>query len=183
MSTLARDWREFSTFSMRLAYFAVTLVVIGAFFLPWIRLDGENQARSGAELTTLIVSPTFDYLSAVSPIQTGVLIGCPTLAILAAIMVMTKYARRKTAIFSTVVVLASAIAIIYATPELTTSEEPRVYSGLSLVIVLSVVLLLHQSLIKLRTKLLSNRRFPIMYRVLSIVTGSGLYRWNEGKTV
>ena len=166
---------------MRLVAFAATLVIIGAFFLPWVRLDGTTDSRSGAELMTLVISPTVDYLFEVSPVQSGVLIGCPTLIILAAIIVMANYGRRKTAILATSAILASSMALMYATLDLTANDEPRVYMGLSVVVVLSGVLLLHQVLIKLSTKLYLRRRLPIVYRALSILTGSGYYRWSENK--
>ena len=174
-----QNWRELATLIMRLVAFAVTLVMLGAFFLPWLRLDGTTDSRSGAELITLVISPTVDYLFEVSIVQSGVLIGCPTLIILAAIIVMAKYGRRKTAILATSAILASSIAIIYATPDLTTNDEPRVYMGLSVVVVLSGVLLLHQVLIKLGTKLYRRRRLPIVYGALSVLTGSGYYRWSD----
>ena len=166
---------------MRLVAFAATLVMIGAFFLPWLRLDGAADARSGAELMTLVISPTVNYLFEVSPVQSGMLIGCPTLIILAAIIVMAKYGRRKTAPLATSAIFASSIAIIYATPDLTANDDPSVYIGLSLVVVLSGVLLLHQALIKLSTRLYRRRRLPTVYRALSIMTGSGSYRWRESR--
>ena len=181
MPALFQDWRELATLVMRLVAFAATLVMIGAFFLPWLRLDGATDGRSGAELMTLIISPTISYLFKVSPVQSGVLIGCPTIVILAAIIVMAKYGRRKTAPLATSAILASSIAIIYATPDLTTNDGPRVYMGLSFVVVLSGLLLLHWALIKLRTKLYRRRRWPFIYRALSILTGSGHYRWSESK--
>ena len=177
ISALFQNWRETVTFLSRLVAFAVTLVIIGAFFLPWVRLDGALQAQSGAELTATIVSPTIKYLFAVSPVQTVALIVCPVVTILFALRIVVKYARRKTAPFATLVVLAASIAIIYAASDLVASSA---HIGLSLVVVLSVVLLVHQVLIKLRSILWEHRRLPSAYRVLSIVTGSGTYRWNEG---
>ena len=166
---------------MRSVAFAATLVLIGAFFLPWLRLDGAIDGRSGAELMTLVISPTVNYLFEVSYVESGVLIGCPTLIILSSIIVMAKYGRRKTAPLATSAILASSIAIIYGTPDLTANDDPRVHMGLLVVVVLSGVLLFHQALIKLRTKLYRWRRLPIVYRALSILTGSGHYRWSENK--
>ena len=153
MPALFQNWRELATLIMRMVAFAATLVMLGAFFLPWLRLDGMTDSHSGAELMTLVISPTVDYLLEVSQVQSGVLIGCPTLIILATVIVMAKYGRRKTALLATSAILASSIAVIYATPDLTANDEPRVYKGLSIVVVLSGVLLLHQVLIKLRTRL------------------------------
>ena len=157
-----------------MAAFAVALAVIGALFLPWVELDG-GDGRTGVALPVLTFSPMGDYLLAVAPIQTGVLIGCPVVAVLFAVIVASAYARRRTAIRATVIVLVAANVIVYGTGDIVVSTG----SGLSLVIVLSAALLVHQLLIKLRTKLFKDRRLPSLYRGLSVLTGSGQYRWRE----
>ena len=48
-------------------------------------------------------------------------------------------------------------------------------------IALSAVLLLHLSLIKLRKRLFIKRKFPGLYAALSIISGSGYYRWKNGR--
>ena len=171
--------RELATFIMRLVAFAATLAIMGAFFLPWARLDGMNEASSGAELVTLVASPTIDYLFAVSTLQASVLVGGPALLIVSASVVMAKYARRKTAPFATCLVFASSMSIIYGAPDLTASNEVGAYVGLSLIVALSAVLLIHQALIKLRGNLLRRGKLPTVYRAISILTGSGPYRWSE----
>jgi hypothetical protein len=174
-----QDWREIVTVAMRLVAFGVTLAVICAFSLPWVRLDGMQEVYSGVALPVLAISPVVEYLFAVAPVQTGVLIGCPVVIILFAVIVAGAYAQRRTAIWATVIVLASAIAIIYGTQDLVDSSGPGKQVGLSTVVVLSAVLLAHQLLIKLRTKLLQDGRLPSIYRSLSIITGTGYYRWRE----
>lgn len=171
--------RELATFTMRLVAFAATLVIMGAFFLPWARLDGMSDASSGAELVALVVSPTVSYLFAVSTLQAVVLVGCPVLLILSATMVMAKYARRKTAPFATCLVFATSVSVIYGAPDLTASNEVGAYVGLSLIVALSAVLLIQQALIKLRGTLFHRRKLPTVYQVLSVLTGSGHYRWSE----
>ena len=173
------SWREGATFAVRLLAFVVTLAIIGAFFLPWVKLDGVQEIYSGAELTALAVSPMRDYIYQVAPIQTAVLIGCPPVMMLFATVVAVKYARRRTALLATAVVLACAVAIIYGARELVADSEPNAYLGLSLIVVLTAVLLVHQGLIKVRTKLWKTRKAPVLYRALSVVTGSGRYRWSE----
>ena len=59
--------------------------------------------------------------------------------------VMANYGRRKTAILATSTILASSMALMYATLDLAASDEPRVYMGLSVVVVFSGVLLLATS--------------------------------------
>lgn len=170
---------ELATFAMRLVAFAATLAIMGAFFLPWTRLDGMSHASSGAELVALVVSPTVNYLFAVSTLQAVVLLGCPTLLILSAAMVMAKYARRETAPFATCLVFASSVSVIYGAPDLTASNEAGAYVGLSLTVALSAALLIHQALIKLRGNLYRRRKLPTVHQALSVLTGSGFYRWSE----
>ena len=176
---LSRSRRGAVTFGIRLMLFAVSLSIIGAFFLPWVKIDGVQQAHSGVGLTALFVSPMVNYLFVIAPIQTGVLLGCPPVMFVFAAAIASKYAQRKTAIISTVVVLASAIAIIFGTRGLLATDQPVAHIGLSLISVLCAVLLVHQGLIKLRTKLEQRQRFPSVHRTLSIITGSGYYRWRE----
>ena len=179
MEAFSRDRRELATFLVRLAAFAVTLLLTAAFFLPWVRLDGASDAHSGAELLAIIVSPTLTYLFAVSPVQAGVLIGCPAAVIVFAINVVTKYAQRKTAPLATAAILASSLSVVYAAPDLVAVNGSRIHYGILLVVVLSAALLIHQALIKLRMRLLRSRKFPAVHRALSIATGSGSYRWSE----
>ena len=178
MSLLSQNLREFATFAMRLIAFAATVAIMGAFFLPWTRLDGMSQASSGAELVALVVSPTVSYLFTVSTLQASVLVGGPALLIVSASVVMAKYARRKTSPFATCLVFASSVSVIYGAPDLT-GNEIGAYVGLSLIVALSAALLIHQALIKLRGNLYHRRRLPTVYHALSVLTGSGFYRWSE----
>lgn len=161
---------EAVTFAVRLLAFALSLAIIGAFFLPWVRLDGSREIYSGTQLAALLVSPLRDYIFAVAPMQTYVLLGGPVAMLLFAAIVVSKYAQRRTAILSTVAVLAAAIAVGYGTLDLVAGWS----WGLALIVALSVVLLLHQLLIKSRSKL---RRSSSLYTILSVATGSGRYRW------
>ena len=149
-------------------------------FLPWVRLDGMSQASSGAELVSIVVSPTVTYFFAMSRFQAGVLVGCPVFLIVAATVVMAKYGQRRTAPLATCVVFASALSIVYGAPDLTASDGSGTRVGLSLIVVLSAALLIHQTLIKVCGQLYHGRRLPNVYQVLSVLTGSGYYRW-EGR--
>ena len=179
MSLLSQNSHELATFAMRLAAFAAALAIMGAFFLPWTRLDGMSQASSGAELVALVASPTINYLFAVSTLQAVVLVGCPALLIVSAAIVMVRYARRRTAPFATCLVFASSVLVTYGAPDLTASNEIGACTGLSLIVVLSAALLIHQALIKLRGELYHRRKLPTVYQALSVLTGSGYYRWSE----
>ena len=180
MSNPSQNYLEFATLAMRLVSFAATLTIMGTFFLPWTSIDGMSRTSSGAELAVLLVTPTFNYLVAVSAIQAVILIGCPVLLIVSATMVMVKYARRKTAPLPTCLVFASSVLVTYGAPDLTRDSEFGAYVGLSLIVVLSATLLIHQSLITLRGNLYHRRKLPKVYQALSVLTGSGHYRWNEG---
>lgn len=165
---------EAATFAARLLTFALSLAVIGAFFLPWVRLDGSREIYSGVQLAALAVSPIREYISAVAPTQTAVLLGGPLAMLLFAAIVATRYARRRTAILPTAAVLASAIAVSYGTTDLVADGSLGASRGLTLIAALSVVLLVHQLLIKSRSKL---KRSSSLYKILSVATGSGRYRW------
>ena len=167
---LSQTFRELATFAMRLAAFAATPAIIGAFFLPWTTLDGMSDSSSGAELVALVASPTVNYLFAVSTLQAGVLVGCPALLIVSVTIVMARYARRKTAPFATCVVFASSISVIYGAPDLTARSEFGAYIGISLIVLFSAALLVHQALIKLRGILYRRRTLPTVYQALSVLT-------------
>ncbi len=119
MKTRLAHWRLMVALRLRsrpvwLLSFAASLGIVGAFFLPWLRLEGTPDSRNGAELLALAVSPSVNYLAEVSEIQLWVLIGCPALAIVAALIVVWQYGQRKTALFATSCVLAAALVAMYA---------------------------------------------------------------------
>lgn len=170
----SRSQYEAATLAARLLTFTLSLAIIGAFFLPWVRLDGTREIYNGAQLAALMVSPLREYILAVAPIQTYVLLGGPLAMLLFAAIVASRYARRKTAILPTAAVLASAAAISYGTTDLVADGSFGASRGLTLIAALSVVLLLQQLLIKSRSKF---RRSSSLYKVISVATGSGRYRW------
>ena len=177
-----QSWRESTTFAMRLVAFAVSLAIMGAFLLPWVKLDGESDVRTGTGLMTLAISPARDYLTMVAPIQTVVLIACPVAMLIFAIILAAKYAQRKTALFATAAILASAIAIIYGARGLIDGSGFNAEVGLSLIVILSALLLVHQALIKIRARLRIKRKLPAVQRALFIITGSGHYRYRWEQT-
>ena len=183
MSRLSQDLREVATFTMRLVAFGASLAIIGAFFLPWVRIDGTSHASSGAELVTLGLSPTINYLWVVSPLQTGILLGCPAILILSALSVVARYGRRKTSPLATCVVFASSSLVLYGVPDLAASNEAGTPIGLLLSIFLSVALLIHQTLIWLCERLRNGRRLHTVYQALAVITGSGYYRWHDSRAL
>ena len=175
MQHLVAHWKNAVTFGIRLLWFALTLALLGSLLLPWVTMDGEFDARSGVDLIVLAISPTRDYLVTVSPIQAGVLIGAPILAGLAMGKLIRNYARRRTSPASTLVALASFLVIAYATPDLTSNQGPE--SGIVLGVALAAVLLLHQALIKVRTRLRRKQKWAVAYRALGVATGSQPHPW------
>ena len=180
MGPLSSNWQWSATLTMRVVSFALTIAVIGAFFLPWIQLDGMREADTGLELIAITISPLFKYLYSVDLVQTGVIIGCPTLMLLLAVWVSVKYAQRTTAPLATSVLLASSVAIMYGAPNLVDGGQGRPFLGLSLILLLSAILLLHQSLIKFGALLQRKRQWQPVYRAISVITGSGYDRRRTG---
>lgn len=170
--------QEILTFVVRLVGFAVSVAIIVAFFLPWLRIDGIAESRSGVALPVLVTSPVVEYLFGVAPVQTVVLIASPVVMLVFAFRVSLSYAKRKTAVASTAIVIALAFSVVYGTQGLVASRD-SIQAGLVVVIALSIVLLVHQLLIKLRGRLLKAQKFPAIYRGLGIATGAGRYRWRD----
>ena len=174
-------WQEVITFLIRILTFAAAMMIIASFSFPWVRLDGADDFRSGIGLVTLALSPTVNYLYSVSPVQTLVLVGGPVLMLLAALIVAFQYGRRRRATVATLVVVGTAHALIFVPRDLLAGgiTNPQVEVGLSLIVVLSFALLFHQLLIMLRTFLMRRQRWAGLHRTLSVITGSGFYRWRE----
>ncbi len=166
----AANWPTLVTHLVRWASFAATVAIVGALFLPWVRLDGVDLPSNAAELMAVAIIPMAGYLVAVSPLQAALLMGGPALIAFFALVAMVRYSNREIALVPTVGILAVSIAIIYSTPDLA-PDKP--YFGLLLTIALSAVLLVHQALVWSRAKLHRNSRFPAAYRALSIATGHG----------
>ena len=167
---------HYLTLAMRLLFFAAVLGVIGTFFLPWLKLDGPSGAYSGAELIALVVSPQWQYFNSVNSVQAAVLVGAPLAMLGFAILVISKYVRRKRTPFAAVMMLAAGIALIFVTSELVDGNLTP-FAGLLLAMVLAAVLLLHQGLISAQTELWERRKFQSVYRVLGVITGAGVRPW------
>lgn len=172
---------HYLTLAMRLLFFAAALAVIGAFFLPWLKLDGPGGAYSGAELIVLAVSPQWQYFNSVNPLQAVVLVGAPLAMLGFAIVVISKYVRRMRTPLATLLVLASGIALIFGTGELVDGRLTP-FAGLLLAMLLAAVLLLHQGLISAQTELWERQRFPSIYRVLGVITGAGVRPWRNSQS-
>lgn len=71
--------------------------------------------------------------------------------------------------------LAVALGIAYGATDLVTGTE----QGLTIVLVVSMLLTLHQVAIRAQLALQRKLMMPAIYRVLTIATGTGRYRWKE----
>ena len=155
---------------MRILFFAAALGLLGTFFLPWLKLDGLTGIDSGVTLMALVVSPLAAYFFSIEPLQATLIMGAPLAMMVFAIFTVSKYARGKAALFSTFMVLASALALVLGAQDLI-ANDLMPYSGLQLTIVLSVLLVTHQLAMLVQAKLYQKKKFPKAYRVLSIATG------------
>ena len=174
------NWREYITLGVRVMTFALALGVLGAFWLPWVLIDGIRDASSGTDLLAVVASPSLlKYLYSASPLSAGFLIGCPIGIMVFGIVVAAKYVQRRTAIFATLAVLVFSVALPYGASGLLANGDPSFRFGLAWIMASAAVLVVQQALIKVSTKLRTRRKLPSMYRALAIATGSGFYRWRE----
>lgn len=171
--------REIATLGARILFFLLALGILGGFWLPWVQIDGMKEPSTGVQLMALAVTPTLDYLRSASPISAVSLIGGPLGISLLGLWVVVKYAQRRTAIIPTIAVLVVAVGIPQSASGLLVQGIAGYGIGLQLIIVAGWLLLAHQSLIKVSTALRTRRKFPVLYRTLAVVTGSGYYRWSE----
>ena len=58
--------RELITLVMRLAAFVATLIPLAALALPWVTLDGTEEAVSGVGAVALLAPPMSEYLYGIS---------------------------------------------------------------------------------------------------------------------
>ena len=169
---------ETVTLAVRIAGFVVALLMFGAFLLPWVQLDGVEESSSGAELIAVLASPTFAYLWLASPVEAGALVGVPIAALLAAVVVVYRIARRRTSTIALTLLLLLICALPVASRGLLATGWP--HEGLMAMILLAGVLLIQHSAIRaVSVASQKGRGSPILWHKLRIVTGSGHYRWKE----
>ena len=167
--------RELATLIMRLVAFIATLIPLAAMALPWVELDGTEEAVSGVGAIALLVPPMGEYLYAVSPLQAALLTVGPILVVLLTIITSYNYRRRKSIYWAPSAMLIVAIAIAYGAGDLVTAIGP----GLVIVMAVAALLTLHQVAIRLQVILRRKMKMPEVYRVLAVATGMGNYRWSE----
>ena len=167
---------SYLTQGMRLLFLAAALAILGAFFLPWLKLDGPAGAYSGAELIALAVSPQWQYLTSVNQLQAAVLVGAPAAMLLFAIVAISKYVRKRRTPLAILLVLAAGFGLVFGTAELV-DRRLTPSTGFLLAMLLAAVLLFHQGLISVHTELWERQKFPAVYRALGVITGAGIRPW------
>ena len=163
------------TLIVRLFAFIVTLVSLLALLLPWIMLDGTREILSGVGAIALLASPMREYLYQVDPVQAAILTIGPVLIALLAIITSNYYYRRKSIFWAPLAMLATAMAIIYIVNDLVNA----IYEGLIIIIAVSILLILHQTMIRVQVAMRHKRKLPKISNFLSVATGIGYYRWPE----
>lgn len=167
--------RELVTLIVRLTAFLVTLIPLVAMMLPWVTLDGIDEPVSGVGAVALLLPSMREYLFAVAPLQAAVVTLGPIVVALLAIFISNRYRRRKSVFWAPPAMLAVALGIAYGATDLVTGTE----QGLTIVMVVSTLLTLHQVAIRVQVALQRKLMMPAVYRVLTVATGTGRYRWRE----
>jgi hypothetical protein len=167
--------REMATFTIRLAFFILTLVPLAAFLLPWLTLNGTGETHTGISTVALLASPLRTYLYEVNLIQAGTLTMGPAIIGLLAMATSYSYHRRKSIYWAPLVMLAIAIYFPYGTVHLVDTT----HIGLGTVAAIAAVLVMHQTLIRIQVALRRRGKLPSVYRSLAVATGIGYYRWGE----
>ena len=174
------DRRQYVTLGIRVTTFVLAMGILGAFWLPWVSIDGFEETSRGVDLLALMASPQVRYLTAASPLSAAFLIVGPLGVFVFAVFVGMRYVQRRTTIPATSVLLAFAVTLPFGASGLLAQGEPGFHAGLVWIVASTAVLLLQQVLIKVSTNLQSKRKFPQIYRALAVFTGSAIYRWREG---
>ena len=170
----SKNW-EIATLSVRLAFFALAIAPMGALLLPWVTLDGTAETHTGIATVALLASPVSAYLYEVNPIQAATLtVGTAVIALLS-MLTAYHYHQRKSAYWAPLAVLAIAASIVFGTGELADAT----HSGPSIVIVTTVLLLIHRTLIRVHLAMRRKGKLHRVQRVLAIATGAGYYRWRD----
>ena len=166
-----------ATYTVRVLTFLAALGMFGAFFLPWIQLDGYDAPSTGAQLIATILSPEFGYLNTVSQLQALLIVGCPFLIFVAvAIVAMRKFQREPSPV-GECIILVSAGVVAYVPTELTSPSADLFYTGLFVIVAIAAVLLAQDLLTFIRERAKLEQRAPGVDQVLGVISASGKYEW------
>ena len=167
------SFRETVTLAVRLAFFVLTLVPLGALLIPWITLDGTLENYTGIETVALLASPISTYLYEVNWVQAATLnIGTALIALLA-MLIAYRYHKRKSIYWAPLAMLAFSVAVAFGTGDLVIAT----HAGPAVVMATAALLVLHQTLIRVQVGMRRKGKLPKVHRVLGIATGAGHYHW------
>lgn len=166
-----------ATYAARVLSFLAALAMFGAFFLPWIHLDGYDTPATGAQLIAIILSPEFGYLNTVSQLQALLIVGCPFLMFVAVAIVSLRKFQREPSPVGECIILVSAGVVAYVPTELTSPNADLFYSGLFVIVAVAAILLTQDLLTYIRDRAKLGQRAPGVDNVLGVISGSGQYEW------
>lgn len=167
--------REIATLLVRLAFFALALLPLGALLMPWVTLDGIENTHTGIEAIALLASPVSTYMYEVNPVQAATLTVGTALIALLSMLTAYHYHRRKSIYWTPLAMLALAVAIAFSTGELINAT----HAGLSVVIATAVLLVLHQTMIRVQVAIRRKGKLAKVHRALAVAAGTGYYRWRD----
>ena len=164
---MSNSIQESITTAIRLLAFGVTLVPLGALFLPWITLDGTDEVYSGVTSIALLASPIRDYLFGFDPIQASLITIGPAVMTLLTIIISQHYYGRKSIPWVPPIMLAIVVGITYFATDLTSA----IHMGLDLVAIAAVLLILHQVAIRIQVAIRRRSPYSRATGILAIATG------------
>ncbi len=157
--------------------FTMALLVLASFVLPWLRIEGVPEGHSGLDLMKLPLTEAgiFQFLYSVNPGQAVILALSPVIMFLLALPMALKYARRRTTVLPSTLILALAIILLVGESAFLVSSAVMDRIGLLAIVVLSGILLLHSALIKIGMKLLRRNMYPMLHQYILLFTGTGKF--------
>ena len=161
--------RQIVTLAARIIFFALTLAPLGALLMPWVTLDGTGKVHTGIETISLPASAISAYLYDVNPLQAAILIVGTAMVALLAMLTTYYYQRRRSIYWTPPAILALTIAVAFGTGDLVNAT----HGGLSLAMAVAVLLILHQTVIRVRVFLSHKGKLPKVRRALSVAAGIG----------
>lgn len=166
-----------ATLAVRVFSYLAALGMFGAFFLPWIHLDGHDAPHTGAELLTIFLSPEFTYMNSVSQLQSLFLIASPAVVFIAIIVVAAKKYQREVSPVAGLIIIAGASAMNFVPTVLVDPNSSSFGNGVIATVAIAVILLAQDLLTIIRERLKLSDKAPGAHHMLGIISASGEYRW------
>ena len=167
-----------ATLAVRIVTYMAALGMFGAFFLPWIHLDGHDSSHTGAELLTVFLSPEFTYLNSVSQLQSLFLMASPAVIFVSIIVLVVKKHQREISPVAGLIIIVSASAFNFVPTVLVNPNAASLGTGIVATVAIAMILLVQDLLTVIRERLKMNDKAPGAHHVLGIISASGEYRWS-----